>query len=112
MGVEEVAAGAQWLDENFPGWEREIDLGTLNLNSCQNCVCGQALHKLVTECLQTGFDVALKVATGSTFFYGKPKEWAVAHGFYVKFGEWEQLESLWLDLIKERFSNGNLSDNG
>lgn len=64
MGAKEVAAGAAWLDENHSGWERKIDLGTLNIR------------------------------------------FIIDHGFLSK-----DDEPLWRDLIKERFSTGNLSDN-
>lgn len=114
MGAKEVAAGAEWLDENFPGWEREIDLGTLDLKSCQDCICGQSLRKLAQEKLWlsgSGYDYALDVL-------GHSSRWAEEHGFTVldRFdrtnvqAKWKATESLWRELIKERFSTGNLSD--
>jgi len=39
--AEAVANGAQWLDEQHPGWWRKLDLETLDLEDCANCVCGQ-----------------------------------------------------------------------
>lgn len=36
-----VAKGAQFLDEKLPGWHKQLDLETLELASCENCVCGQ-----------------------------------------------------------------------
>ena len=38
---ERVERGAALLDEHAPGWENVIDLKTLNLSSCEACVCGQ-----------------------------------------------------------------------
>lgn len=36
-----VERGARWLTENFPGWKGLIDHTTLNLESPQQCICGQ-----------------------------------------------------------------------
>lgn len=114
MGAKEVAAGAYWLDSNFPGWEREIDLGTLNLNDCAECVCGQSLAKFVNRQFATGFDIAMKRIVGTDNWrvnriHGR--QWAKEHGFDSDcFRENTALEVLWRELIKERFSSGNLSD--
>lgn len=94
MGVKEVAAGAEWLDANFPGWEREIDLGTLELQSCTNCILGQGLRSLY------GMNGYYRIDSE----YGD--EWIDSHGFF-----YPEDESFWSELIKERFSTGNLSDN-
>lgn len=37
----EVKRGAAWLDEVRPGWDKEIDLTKLELDSCADCVVGQ-----------------------------------------------------------------------
>lgn len=39
--AERVQAGCEYLDEIRPGWEHLIDLGSLNLHSCTDCVVGQ-----------------------------------------------------------------------
>lgn len=36
-----AANGAKLLDEHFPGWERTVNLSTLNIDSDSNCVLGQ-----------------------------------------------------------------------
>lgn len=36
-----VARGAAWLDEKYPGWWAKIDLSTLDLSRCTQCVLGQ-----------------------------------------------------------------------
>lgn len=41
--AERVAAGAAWLDANFPGWARQVDLGKLDLANCRRCVLGQLI---------------------------------------------------------------------
>lgn len=106
MGVKEVAAGAEWLDENFPGWEREIDLGTLDLATCSACICGQSLRRYVTDhsSLLGGYGEALKRA-GVYEDTQKAFQWAEQHGFV-----YDENEPRWRELIKERFDTGNLSD--
>lgn len=39
--AERVASGTAWLDSTFPGWWKSIDLGTLKMASCHECVLGQ-----------------------------------------------------------------------
>lgn len=39
--AERVSAGCEYLDKIRPGWEHLIDLGSLNLHSCTDCVVGQ-----------------------------------------------------------------------
>ena len=105
MGASEVAKGAAWLDENFPGWEREIDLGTLNINDSCNCVLGQSLAKYIPV---TRAETGYEFGTSYAYDYGHTDDvamWAFEHGFLSK-----RDEGVWRDLIKERFSTGNLSD--
>jgi hypothetical protein len=42
---ERVANGARWLDENFPGWEKRINIKTLDLENGQSCICGQVFKR-------------------------------------------------------------------
>ena len=103
MGAKEVAAGAAWLDEVSPGWEREIDLGTLKISDCYNCVLGQSLRKVAAkEGYESGYHYGTDALSGTRFI----ASWAYDHGFLV-----ERDEALWVELLKERFSTGNLSDN-
>ena len=46
---ERVANGAQLLDEKVPGWYKLINLATLRLSSCYDCVCGQLAMALMPE---------------------------------------------------------------
>jgi hypothetical protein len=41
--TQRVAAGAALLDEKLPGWDKDIDLGRLDLGSPCRCILGQ-LH--------------------------------------------------------------------
>lgn len=101
MGLKEVIAGSQWLDENFPGWEREIDLGELDITDCEVCVLGQALKKHASQG-ESGYDYGCDLGGTAEVSRGR---WSWNHGFLSQFDE-----PLWRDLIKERFSSGNLSD--
>jgi hypothetical protein len=40
--VEVVQRAADWLDEIKPGWDRIIDIPTLNMMSSERCIAGQA----------------------------------------------------------------------
>jgi hypothetical protein len=37
------------LDECFPGWEKRINITTLDLSDPDSCICGQVFAKKVTE---------------------------------------------------------------
>lgn len=39
--LERVEKGAGFLDRHYPGWWQHIDLGTLEIASCERCVLGQ-----------------------------------------------------------------------
>lgn len=39
--AERVSAGIDFLDREVPGWDAEIDLDNLWLDSCSHCVLGQ-----------------------------------------------------------------------
>jgi hypothetical protein len=40
-----VKRGAKWLDQNVPGWERRINVRTLDLENGSSCICGQVFKK-------------------------------------------------------------------
>ena len=82
-----VVAGAAWLDENEPGWERRVDTSLLNIDDPAQCICGQIL--------KNGWS---GVNTYSS-------EWKQNHGF-LDGPDGDQ----WITLIKERFDSGILSD--
>jgi len=46
---ERVARGAALLDELAPGWHKQIDLNTLKLSSCTDCVCGQLAYATAND---------------------------------------------------------------
>lgn len=88
--AEAVASGAQWLDEQHPGWWRHIDLETLDLSSCIQCVCGQ-LSRTAYAWSRKGYRTKLG-------------NFAVTRGFEVRYGYWsyEDLEAEWLLAIVAR----------
>lgn len=102
---QQVAAGAEWLDAERPGWELLIDLGRLNLASGWDCVCGQVFVGLVEDGFVSGYEGAHK-----TLFPEQTAVWSEAHGFYsLTITGKSDLQVAWTALIKERFSTGNLS---
>lgn len=38
---ERIDLGEKWLDENYPGWYKEIKLNKLNMKSLSSCILGQ-----------------------------------------------------------------------
>jgi len=95
-----VAAGAAWLDAVAPGWERKVDLSTLDLEDPYQCICGQvAPIPPIDDIDYSPFgDVAV-------YF-----EWA-GKLQHLGFGDLCDQDA-WVDLIKERFETGQLSDGG
>ena len=99
-----VARGASWLDAKSPGWERKIDLGTLDISSPTQCVCGQTI----------GWDKALPLALDSTMGtvdhgFALAGDIIVTQGIAQSYA-WEVLTAAWVSLIKDRFDTGALSD--
>lgn len=124
MFEEQITAGAEWLDEFKPGWERLIEPATLSLESPCRCVLGQVFYDeavLATgeendDMLDAvnGFDWALE--TLNVEF----TPWARDHGFSVAAKDFQYveetyhaafaiLEDEWIEFVKERFNTGALS---
>lgn len=40
---ENIDRGIEFLDKHFDGWLDKIDINTLNITSCKNCVMGQLI---------------------------------------------------------------------
>ena len=96
-----VARGAAWLDSEQPGWERRIDLATLDLQDSCRCVLGQVFG---TELHHDGFRWALSNLTVPAVIglgFDEPPFAAPS---------WEELDEAWIALLKERFDTGSLSD--
>jgi hypothetical protein len=50
--AERVARGAAWLDQKYPQWYAKIDLGTLDLGNCTQCVLGQVYSGVIPQAEQ------------------------------------------------------------
>lgn len=130
--TERVANGAAWLDENKPGWERIIELADLKLeNTCQ-CVLGQLFQEeagIVSykgawaygKYQYRGYDFVVQSDDSwEQDGLGKNTNWAVEHGFDSMHNlpgkyktherEYEKLQEAWVELVKNRFDTGALSD--
>jgi hypothetical protein len=68
-----VKQGTFWLDENYPGWAERIDLDSLKMQSCENCVIGQAV-------MNKGYWQVIETASSAEDM-GIAVEWAIRHGF-------------------------------
>lgn len=67
--------GARWLDENFPGWEKRINLRTLQLETGESCICGQVFKKKAEKpgsFAIDGFDYA------RTHLFAEANSWVTA----------------------------------
>ena len=126
MFEKEVAAGAAWLDEEYPGWEGRIDFSNLDILYCEKCIIGQAVFGYVYE-QGTIADVVTDenrwmiepcqrgdriMASNAVFYSLHDTPWRRAHGFEL--AEWSKvdgaaLEATWEALVKERYNSGLLS---
>ncbi len=113
-----VARGASHLDAHLPGWERRIDLATLDLADSCRCVLGQ-LYGGRKE-LAHSVDI---MAPCSPYGHGSicipyelgihSDDFAVDHGFEANtasYPEYRALDEAWIALIKARFESGAFSD--
>jgi hypothetical protein len=100
-----VAKGVALLDEKRPGWEREIDLGRLDIQHGDRCVTAQLSG---VGSWYTGME-QLDLTSGNDGTY-------VAHGFnaedappegvegYDQFEAYGTLNALWREVIEGRLS--------
>lgn len=82
---ERVARGAAWLDEKYPGWFLKIDLGTLDLSRCTQCVLGQ-VYTGVIPAAEQGQVLAQAIAQ-VTQGWPDADEWADDYRLQVASGE-------------------------
>lgn len=119
-----VAQGAAWLDTNFPGWERVIDLATLDLADGGVCILGQiGAHIGVSMgCYVNakgrifGSPGSNEYQDGFSLLVDQLPDWSRKFGFLRDFDSpnydsaYAELDAAWTSLIKERFGSGTLSD--
>lgn len=111
-----VAAGAEFLDKVKPDWWRDIDVGTLSLNSCAECVLGQLYggETVVVGdvCFVDGFSVGVaknKLSNTEIKDYGfsiSLRDVADGRGSGGYARAYEKLTDLWISLVKERYERG------
>lgn len=77
-----VSAGAKWLDEHHPGWVDKIDLESLDLNDCAECVLGQLFgdfHEAVErfDMVDLGYSRGFSclVLSSNTRYHALTAEW-------------------------------------
>ena len=92
-----VAQGAQLLDDTYPGWWRLIDLETLQLSSCTDCVCGQLAFTLLNYAHGDDDSAYAAMRTHLGLDNG------ANHGFVIGLGwTYNTLEALWREVIQAR----------
>lgn len=124
MFEEKIAAGASWLDEFKPGWERLIEPATLSLESPCRCVLGQVFHDEAVQATQEENDDMVDAVNGFDWTLETLNveftPWARDHGFSVAAKDFQydeetyhaafdRLETEWIDFVKDRFDRGALS---
>ena len=87
----QVQKGARLLDERMPGWEGKINLLTLNIKDCHQCILGQ-LYGEYSEGLKRIFDE------------GEVWSERFAHGFSHAGQRYEVLVPHWTRLILARLN--------
>lgn len=98
-----VAAGAEWLDANQPGWEGRIDLSVLDLRDACRCVLGQ-VHPT-----QDYFEAVMFCDLGPPYRYGFVVPTLAHHAAVDYTPLFALLDELWIALVKERHDAGTLS---
>ena len=102
---ERVAKGAAILDAKKPGWERQIDIASLQLADSCHCVLGQLYGHYFDglDAIKLLHDPALIPGTSGAGagFNTYPHE-----GMTV----FADLDEAWISLVKERFDTGAFSD--
>lgn len=110
--VKNVDYGARRLDRFEPGWWRQIDLGTLELDSTRSCICGQLFSARAETYCEDGFEYV--VAGRHRSFTGNPEHYGFdAPDAYDGAGSlmamYRALDGLWTLAIKDRFENDTLA---
>ena len=101
--------GAELLDKAMPTWFKKIDLKSLDLADCSNCMCGQlAQHSraaIVVEELDEGYSgyAAFKGYLARKFGFYEWGGFSYDHGFLGNSGaEYKRLDTAWERLIRNR----------
>ena len=95
----EVRRGAEWRDEVRPGWDREINLAELNLQSCAKCVVGQLWPEVHDY---SGVEPPLGVPAPARYYDEEYGFDIVGVKPITYRDEYAKLSEEWRDLIAER----------
>jgi hypothetical protein len=68
--TERVAAGAAFLDEQWPGWWQRVALDQLDLGSCKRCILGQLSGDYDDGLTDLGFSDMDAVSFGFNTYIG------------------------------------------
>jgi hypothetical protein len=78
MIVKGVSEAAAVLDIEKPGWEKQINLVTLNMASCDHCILGQLYgHGLSRNFFDSGYHIGL-VTLHPKYYFASPSPWSVS----------------------------------
>lgn len=90
--AERVQAGYQWLVDNRPDSVGDINPRTVRVSSTYMCPLGQS----------GGYWSALDMDHSDWLVPGRTlNDWAVAHGFNVESGSWEDIVQGYAELTEE-----------
>lgn len=107
-----VAAAAAKLDETYPGWEAQIDLGTLDIASPVHCILGQIGQAIgISMGCYVNQDEVLQsdpLDYHRNTGYGLLVDDFLTSETLIAFSG-KRAEPFWVALIKERFASGCLS---
>lgn len=112
-----VVRGAQLLDRIRPGWELKIDLGELEMDSCYNCIVGQAVCEYGQGLYILGIDDMEEHAAAehgfTSMYYDEILDMRDYHTLVpywlreeIRQGEWMALHTEWANLVKKRLDAG------
>ncbi len=107
-----VTSGAAILDAQMPGWERGVDLGTLDIRSTCNCVLGQLFNGSYVDGVRELFlqEEGINAALTTSHRHGFGSPHSLFKGSAESNAWFNELRERWTDLIKERFNTGTFSD--
>lgn len=107
--VSRVQAGAEWLDEHYPGWEDKVDTFTLSMSAGNQCVLGQVGRNMAADQLDR---VEFSFFVGNPYaamleLHARPWNWSSEYGFCAPEGDplmpWaDQAQLIWISEIHRR----------
>jgi hypothetical protein len=97
---------AERLDEERPGWFKEINLGTLAMEDCQNCVVGQLYGDYTAGMGELGIHILKEGVTYGVDIndiYGGPES-SREHLDALADAEYSKMEDAWREEINSRLN--------